>query len=100
MAIRTEVQRDVGHPWDSRPGFDLLSIEADTQTELDNAVQAAERKFWQAWLIGINEATAKPGGVLYKPCDALAPWSDCPKQPHPGHIRNQAGSPDPVAILT
>lgn len=84
MAVNTDVRRNAGHPWDSRPGFDLLLIAADTQAEMDVAVREAERKFWQPWLIGINDTTGKPGGGMYKPCGAQAPWHDSPSRPHPG----------------
>lgn len=87
MATQTTVQRNAGHPWDGRPGFDLLWLEADTQEEMDAMVKRAEKKFWQPWLIGLTEATGKPGGAMYKPCDANSPWEDGPKNPHPGNPR-------------
>lgn len=82
--LSVTVQRNAGHPWDGRPGFDVLHISADTQSELDNAVKKAELKFWQPWLIGIHETTRKPGGAMYKPCGASAPWRDSGDDPHPG----------------
>lgn len=87
MATTAEVQRDSGHPWDGRPGFDLLHLNADSQVEMEALVKEAERKFWRAWLVGIDESTGRPGGVMYKPCDTKAPWEDSPKKPHPGNIR-------------
>lgn len=84
MAVTVEVQRKAGHPWDVRPGFDLLMLDADSEADLDAAVTAAESKFWQPWLIGVSKATGKPGGVMYKPCGAQTPWHDSPEQPHPG----------------
>lgn len=92
MAVKVDVQRDSGHPWDGRPGFDLLHLDADTQEEMDALVKNAERKFWQPWLIGVSEATGKPGGAMYKPCDANAPWDDSPSKPHPGNIRKPKGA--------
>ena len=81
MTKRTHVMRDAGHPWDGRTGFDSLFVEADTQGELDQLVCAAEQKFWQPWLIGTNDVTGRPGGVMYKPSGADRPWSDVPRQP-------------------
>lgn len=83
---RTTVLRNAGHPWDRdiRPGFDLLFISVDNQSEMDALVEAAEKKFWQPWLIGFNEETGLPGGVMYKPCDIKADWHDSPDKPHPG----------------
>lgn len=90
MPISVHVRRDFGHPWDRRPGFDLLVIDAESQVELDRAVECAESKFWQPWLLGTNETTGKPGGVLYKPCGIDAPWDDSPEGRHPGRCeRNE-----------
>jgi hypothetical protein len=79
-----EVQRHAGHPWDGRPGFDLMLISAENEAVLQKAVTAAERKFWLQWLVGTSEATGKPGGILYKPSDIRKAWFDSPTQPHPG----------------
>lgn len=87
------VRRNAGHPWDGRAGFDILLIDAETQSELERAVEEAERKFWQPWLIGWNEATHKPGGAMYKPCGAAAPWHDSPNKPHPGGLIANGNSP-------
>lgn len=87
MTRRIHVTRNAGHPWDGRPGFDILELEADTQAELDKAVKEAASRFWQPWLIGVGETTGLPGGAMYKPCDARAPWFDSPEKPHPGNIR-------------
>lgn len=84
MALKIDVQRNHGHPWHRKPGFDIMTIDADTQAELDKAISNAEAKFWEPWLIGTNSATGQPGGVLYKPCGATAPWMDSPENPHPG----------------
>ncbi len=87
MALRTHITRDAGHPWDGRPGFDILELEADTQSELDAAVKEATRKLWQTWIIGIGEVNKLPGGAMFKPCDAQSSWTDSPDQRHPGNIR-------------
>lgn len=93
MPLRTHITRNAGHPWDGRPGFDILELEADSKEELDAAVKAAEKMFWQPWLIGANIPSGVPGGVMFKPCDARAPWSDSPEKPHPGNVRNAARRP-------
>lgn len=85
-STKITVRRNAGHPWDGRTGFDILLIDADTQEQLDKAMKVAERKLWQPWLIGWNEATNKPGGAMYKPCGAAAPWHDSVNKPHPGGI--------------
>lgn len=84
MAISVNVDRNSGHPWDGRPGFDLMFVDAGTPAEMATAAKEAERKFWAPWLVGMNEATGKPGGVFYKPSGALASWEDSPRKPHPG----------------
>lgn len=78
MTIEYHVVRDAGHPWDGRPGWDHLHIEASTEAEMDAAVLKAKAKFWQCWLIGQNEKTGVPGGVMYKPSGSKAPWQDVP----------------------
>lgn len=81
-----------GHPWDQRPGFDLLVVEASTEAERDEYVRRAEKKFWKAWIVGFSAEPQTPGdfsldrpsAVLYKPSGLQAPWSDSPDAPHPG----------------
>lgn len=85
-----EVRRNVGHPWDNRPGFDMIVIDARDQAALDVAVATAERKFWRPWLLGVNDLTQRPGGVMYKPCDITQDWADNPQRPHPGCPRRTA----------
>lgn len=84
MPTRVSVSRNAGHPWDGRPGFDLMELNADTQEEMDAAVKRAEAKFWSPWLIGTHETTKKPGGLMYKPSGIMEPWQDSYHQPHPG----------------
>lgn len=79
------VARNAGHPWDGRDGFDLLFINTETQYELNKAIKAAEEKYWVRWLVGLNEKSNKPGGVMYKPCGIQEPWIDTPENPHPGN---------------
>ncbi len=76
MTIEYHVVRNAGHPWTGVQGWDHLHIEASTQSEMDCAVGKAEKKFWQCWLIGMNEKTGLPGGVMYKPSGAVATWWD------------------------
>lgn len=59
-------------------------VEADTSELLSELVKEAEAKFWSPWLIGMNDETKKPGGVMYKPSGIISPWDDGPKNPHPG----------------
>lgn len=80
------VARNAGHPWDQRPGFDLLHIEAEDQTSLDQAVILAISKYWSSWFIGFSDNTNKPAAVLYKPCCISSPWHDSLENPHPGNL--------------
>lgn len=75
-------QKDVGHPWDGRPGFELLHLDAKEQTALDKAVKLAEEKHWHPWLIGFNEQTNEPGGVMYRPVNCASPWHDSFDKPY------------------
>ena len=76
----TTVVRDAGHPWDGRPGWDHLYVEATTEAEMNDLVAKAKMRFWDSWLIGVNEATGLPGGIMYKPSGARAPWTDNPSR--------------------
>jgi len=73
-----------GHPWDSRPGFDLLEVVCDTKEELDLHVQEAKKRFWSPWMIGVSLETGKPAAVYYKPSGFHEPWEDSVEHPHPG----------------
>lgn len=81
-----EVVRNAGHPWDNRQGFDHLYVTADTAAEMDALVEAAKRKFWEPWLIGVSDDTGLPGGLMFKPSGLMEPWFDSPDSPHPGRI--------------
>lgn len=89
-APQTYVVRNAGHPWDGRKGFDLLYLNATSEAFLAQLVNNAKKKHWQSWLIGKNENTGQPAGVMFKPCDIAEPWSDSPESPHPGCIRPTA----------
>jgi len=84
MAIQQHLRRNVGHPWDGRPGFDALEVTCDTAGEMDRYVREAAKKFWHPWLVGVEEGTGKPGAVFYKPSGAVSEWLDSPDSPHPG----------------
>lgn len=85
MSNQKELHRNVGHPWDGRPGFDLLGITADTQGELDQLIDEAKLKFWQVWISGFDSRTNNPAAALYKPCGISMPWDDSFEKPHPGN---------------
>ena len=89
MTHEIGVTRNHGHPWDGRPGFDLLEYCCQTQEESLAIVSSAEAKFWHPWLVhGLCESGEFPvGGVMYKPCDIESPWEDSPDAPHPGIVR-------------
>lgn len=87
MGKSVNVQRQVGHPWDDRPGFDLMTIDADTGQERDKLVRDAESKYWKPWIVGFNTGNNDmPSAVFYKPSGLNAAWTDLPDQPHPGCI--------------
>lgn len=73
---QVQVVRNAGHPWDGAPGWDLMDIQAETPAALAAAIAAAQSKYWQVWIDGVQESTGKPGAVLYKPHGATAPWKD------------------------
>jgi len=92
-----EVQRNAGHPWDGRKGFDLMAVDFDTERERDESVKAAEAKFWKPWIVGFNSSKEnKPSAVFYKPSGLNKPWDDGPKNPHPGCVNGVELAPDPV----
>ncbi|MDD2741250.1 MAG: hypothetical protein PHV02_03195 [Rhodocyclaceae bacterium] len=82
--LKKAVIRNAGHPWDGRPGFDLLEYQCDSISESEVFVQAAEAKFWLPWLVHGTCEDGTFGGVLYKPSGISAPWTDDPRNPHPG----------------
>lgn len=90
--LQKHLTRTAGHPWDGRPGFDLMEFQCETNQECRRFVDAAQAKHWHPWMIGHSldqpadaySPTFPFGGVLYKPSGAMAPWSDHPDAPHPG----------------
>jgi hypothetical protein len=83
MAIQFHIRRQAGHPWDSRPGFDILEVVSDTQDGLKAFDKKAGLRFWKAWIMGRDES-GKPAAVYYKPSGVKAEWQDSPEDPHPG----------------
>jgi crotonobetainyl-CoA:carnitine CoA-transferase CaiB-like acyl-CoA transferase len=84
MAVQTHLQRNGGHPWDGRQGFDLLHVRAETQVELNNYIQRALAKHWATWIAGQADESDVPACLLYKPSGARGAWSDTPESRHPG----------------
>lgn len=85
------VKRDHGHPWDGRPGFDLMYVQASSDADRDKAVAQAEKKFWAVWISGYlqdegcsTSGDGSPGAVMYKPSGIACAWKDGPDDPHPG----------------
>jgi hypothetical protein len=91
VVISLDLRRNAGHPWDNRPGFDLLAVDASTRVELEAFAAQAAKKCWRPWLLGQHRVTGKPGGLLYKPCGASAPWHDSLGNPHPGNVQPTSG---------
>lgn len=89
MPVTVIKHENAGHPWDGRPGFDLLELQADTADALNAAVTEAKRKFWQPWLVGTSE-DGTPNGVMFKPSGITQEWHDSPENRHPGIIQKPA----------
>ncbi len=78
MIRRTEFRRDAGHPWDGRPGWDVLIAHFEDEDQRDRCIHAAAAKFWKPWLVGRVELTGQLAAVLYRPSGATTPWTDDP----------------------
>lgn len=84
------VRRNAGHPWDGRAGFDLMTVDFESERERDEGVKAAEAKLWKPWIVGFNGAQGdKPSAVFYKPSGIKRPWEDGPGNPHPGCVNGE-----------
>jgi hypothetical protein len=83
---KVSVIRGHGHPWDGRPGFDILYLNADTEKEMAVMEKQAKVKHWHPWLVGTNDGTGLPGGVFYKPSGVSTEWIDDLDNKHPGII--------------
>lgn len=86
MTVEFSIARGAGHPWDGRPGFDLMEVAADTRDELEAFARTARTRFWEPWLLGRQGGTGRPGGVLYKPSGIREHWHDSGERPHPGGV--------------
>lgn len=69
------IHRNAGHPWDGRPGWDLMEVKATTEAALTRFIVQAAEKFWNVW---IQDNTGQASAVLYKPSSAAALWSEAP----------------------
>lgn len=69
----TEVRRGLPHPWLAHrgPDWDFLEIRCASEAELAATVAAAERKFWRALLVRVEDECF---AVLHKPSGAAEPW--------------------------
>lgn len=83
--MEIDIRRSAGHPWDNRPGFDLMLLESRCERLVTEAKETAERKFWKAWIVGKNEQNGKFSAVMYKPSGQTREWDDGPQNPHPGN---------------
>ncbi|WP_297505805.1 hypothetical protein [Ferrovum sp.] len=90
--IESHVSRNHGHPWDARPGFDLLEVISDEKAAIERFIEEAERKFWAVWISGYQTDAfgeidlKKFGAVLFKPSGIREDWQDSPDAPHPGIV--------------
>lgn len=73
------ITKDFGHPWDQRPGFDLMEIDTDSNSELNMLVEQANQEFWHTWISG--KQGTKFSAALYQPSGIQQEWIDEPKQP-------------------
>lgn len=75
MGYRHHLSRDFGHPFTREAGWDLLEVEADSESELSAYIAAAAKKFWKVW---IRDDSGARRAALYKPVNASAEWDDSP----------------------
>ncbi len=87
MTIESHLSESHGHPWDKRPGFDLMEVIGDSSEELDAFIAEAEKAFWAIWISGEVSSMMKQGVVLYKPSGIDEPWTDDMDARHPGIVR-------------
>lgn len=77
--IEWDITKNFGHPWDQRPGWDLLEVVTNTQAEMDAFIKKAADKFWQPWIIGTPSDSSSPwqfSTALYKPSGIMEAWID------------------------
>ena len=77
--VEQTIHRNIGHPWDNHPGWDVMFLAADADAELDEYIVRAAVKFWAVWIRGRRDDTGKPAAVLYKPSGAKKSWEDNPR---------------------
>jgi hypothetical protein len=77
QGISWVVARNHGHPWDGRPGFDLLEFKTPSRKLCDRFLAKAASRYWKPWLIGTSD-DGMFGGALYKPAGIRAEWVDDP----------------------
>ncbi|MPR11944.1 hypothetical protein [Microvirga tunisiensis] len=70
------IHRNAGHPWDQRPGWDLMEVKAATESALTQFIARAAAKFWEVW---IRDNTGQVKAVLYKPSQATGAWAGVPQ---------------------
>lgn len=72
------ITKEYGHPWDQKPGWDLLEARATTQVELDAFIAKAAKKFWKPWIVGNcdDPSNGAFGCALYKPSGIMEDWVD------------------------
>jgi hypothetical protein len=75
MGYRHHLSRGFGHPFTREAGWDLLEVEADSESELSAYIAAAAKKFWKVW---IRDGTGSCRAALYKPAKASQEWEDKP----------------------
>lgn len=75
MGYRHHLSRDFGHPFTREAGWDMLEVQADSESELSAYIAAAAKKFWKVW---IRDDTGARRAALYKPASAGAEWDDAP----------------------
>lgn len=85
--MKQHIARDFGHPFDQRPGFDLMEIVCDSKEELDLFIEKAESRFWHVWISGLCENGFS--AVFYKPSGILCEWEDTPKKPFNTSMRHE-----------
>jgi len=86
MALKNALYKNMGHPYNKRPGFDVLMMSADNDEALEEAINKAKAKFWKPWLTGYAADATLPAAMLYKPCGIDKDWNDSIPNPHPGII--------------
>jgi hypothetical protein len=71
-----------GHPWDGRPGFELLEVWSDNLKDLLKNVEAFEKDHWHAWIVSnVPDEKDMFGAALYRPQSIKHEWIDTPKHP-------------------